>query len=104
MARDIAEAVPRAREIVERADRILERPLSRLMFEGPDGELTLTVNAQPALFVASVAALTALQPLSGLDYVAGHSVGEYAALVAAEAMTFEDALRLVQTRGELMHQ
>ena len=103
MARDVYEAVPAARNTIDQADALLGFPLSRLMFEGPDETLTQTDNAQPAIFVASVALLRSIEPaLVGIRFVGGHSVGEYSALVAAGAMSFEDGLRLVRKRGELM--
>ncbi|HLY67564.1 MAG TPA: ACP S-malonyltransferase, partial [Chloroflexota bacterium] len=71
--------------------------------EGPDETLTETLNAQPAIFAASIALLRCLALPEDVAFVAGHSVGEYSALVAADAMRFEDALRLVQERGRLMH-
>ncbi len=103
MARDVYDAVSAARDTIDQADAILGFPLSRLMFEGPDETLTQTDNAQPAIFVASIALLRSIEPaLEGVRFVGGHSVGEYSALVAAGAITFEDALRLVRRRGELM--
>jgi [acyl-carrier-protein] S-malonyltransferase len=104
MARDVCAASPAARDLVAQADGILGYRLSNLMFEGPEDELTATVNAQPAIFVASVADLSAAPLPEGIAFAAGHSVGEYSALVAAEALTFEDGLRLVQERGRLMNQ
>ena len=87
----------------DRADELLGFPLSRLCFEGPETELTRTENAQPALLLVSVAACEALRG-RGIrpDAVAGHSLGEYSALVAAGALSFEDGLRVVRRRGELM--
>jgi [acyl-carrier-protein] S-malonyltransferase len=104
MARDVYEAFPRARDLIRQADAVLGRGLSRLMFEGPEDELTATVNAQPAIFAASVAILSCLEIPSDVAFAAGHSVGEYAALVAAEALHCDDALRLVDERGRLMHE
>ena len=104
MARDACDAVPAARELIRQADEVLGFGLSRLMFEGPEDELTATVNAQPAIFVASLAMLRGTELPADVAFAAGHSVGEYSALVAAEAMSFEDGLRLVQERGRLMHQ
>jgi [acyl-carrier-protein] S-malonyltransferase len=89
--------------LFERADELLGFPLSALCFRGPEEELTRTENAQPALLLVSVAALEALRRRGTRpDAVAGHSLGEYTALVAAEALPFEDALRVVRRRGELM--
>ncbi len=101
MARDFFENASVAREMISGADRILGVPLSRICFEGPDDELRQTKNTQPAIFLHSVVAARFLTFLSP-DMVAGHSLGEYSALVAAEAISFEDGLRLVRLRGELM--
>ncbi|MCS7001772.1 MAG: ACP S-malonyltransferase [Dehalococcoidia bacterium] len=110
MGRAVAERSPAARAVWAEADAILGFSLSTLCWEGPASELTATWNAQPALFVASVAAYRAatddgLWPLpdDGPTFVAGHSLGEYSALVVAGAATMADALRLVRRRGELMH-
>ncbi|MGZ0085213.1 ACP S-malonyltransferase [Caldibacillus thermoamylovorans] len=105
MAKDAADHDARARAVIEAADERLGFPLSALMFNGPQEELTLTYNAQPALLTASVALLE-LVKAAGLsaDYVAGHSLGEYTALVAAEAMSFADAVYAVRRRGELMNE
>jgi [acyl-carrier-protein] S-malonyltransferase len=103
MARDVYDASPPAHEIIHQADEVLGFKLSALMFEGPEDELTATANAQPAIFVASLAMLRALELPPDVGFAAGHSVGEYSALVAAEAMSFEAGLRLVQERGRLMH-
>ena len=105
MGRSLAEAHPCARAIFDRADQALGFPLSRLCFEGPEEDLKLTENTQPALVTVSTAALTVLRQ-KGLqpDYVAGHSLGEYSALVAAGALEFEDALRLVRKRGRYMQE
>jgi [acyl-carrier-protein] S-malonyltransferase len=101
MARDVYEADPASRALLESADRILGVPLTRICFNGPDDELRQTKNTQPAIFVHSVALFRAMGgPPPAM--VAGHSLGEYSALVAAGALTFEDALRLVRLRGELM--
>jgi [acyl-carrier-protein] S-malonyltransferase len=100
---DVSEA---ARRTFEEADEALGEPLSRLCWEGPEEELGLTVNTQPALLAASTAVHRALAgtPLAGVVPVAlaGHSLGEYSALVAAGALPFADAIRLVRRRGELM--
>jgi [acyl-carrier-protein] S-malonyltransferase len=99
-----------ARETFERVDAALSQKLSRLMFEGPDSELTLTANAQPALMASSIAALKVLENESGLDvrkdveFVAGHSLGEYSALCAAGSLTLEDAAKLLRLRGEAMQE
>jgi [acyl-carrier-protein] S-malonyltransferase len=103
MGRDLAERFPAARAVYEEADDVLGTALSRLCWEGPEDELTLTVNAQPALFVHA-AAVWALARDAGLDVVcaAGHSLGEFSAWHAAGSLTFADALRTVRHRGELM--
>lgn len=108
MGRDVYDAFPEAREIFERADRALGVSISRLCFEGPEDDLKLTVNQQPAIFTVSMAYLFAARGRHELvdcvpAFVAGSSLGEYSALVAAGALTFEDAARLVRERGRLMH-
>jgi [acyl-carrier-protein] S-malonyltransferase len=103
MAKDICAADPQARSMMERADVILGVPLSRICFEGPEEELKQTKNTQPAIFLHSVIAYGLLRDPSPA-MVAGHSLGEYSALVAAGAFTWEDALRIVRLRGELMQQ
>lgn len=105
MGRDWIEQFPEARALLAEADSILGFPLSALMFQGPESVLTDTVNAQPALLVHSIAVLRALcaaRPELKAAIVAGHSMGEYSALVAAGAIEFGDALRLVRVRGESM--
>jgi [acyl-carrier-protein] S-malonyltransferase len=104
MARDVYDALPPAREVFRQADNILGYRLSTLMFEGPDEELTATANAQPAIFTASMALLRCLELPGDVAFAAGHSVGEYSALVAAGAMSFADGLRLVHERGRIMHE
>ena len=103
MGVDVAEQYPAVAVVVEQADAVLDIELSRLMREGPAAELTATEVAQPALLTHSVAVLRVLEA-QGLqpDVVAGHSLGEYSALVAAGALDFESALQLVRHRGELM--
>jgi len=105
MARDLYQWFPEAREVFDAATDVLGFDLSRLIFEGPEEELTRTVNAQPALLVAGVAALRAIQS-KGVrpSFAAGHSVGEYAALLSAGAMEVPEAVRLVRRRGELMEE
>lgn len=106
MAQALAEHYPVARATFQEADDILGFKLSDLMLHGPAEELTNTLNAQPALLTASVAALRALQSEMGdlplPQFFAGHSMGEYSALVAANSLSFEDGLRLVRERGRLM--
>jgi [acyl-carrier-protein] S-malonyltransferase len=100
MLRDYADD-PAAREMIARADALLGFPLSTLCAEGPEDTLRQTRNTQPAIFLHSVVALRCLRDLRPA-MAAGHSLGEYAALVAAGALHWEDALRLVRLRGELM--
>ena len=104
MGKDLRDQFSAARQIFEQADQICQRPISRLCFEGPMGELTLTDNLQPAVTAVSLACLATLKE-SGVTAVvsAGHSLGEYAALVSCGAISNYDSLRLVQKRGALMH-
>jgi [acyl-carrier-protein] S-malonyltransferase len=103
MGKELNENFPAARAVFEAADRALGFPLSKLCFEGPAEELQLTANTQPAILTVSVAAAAVLRE-KGIkpDFVAGHSLGEYSALVVAGAMTLEDAVRVVRKRGEYM--
>ena len=104
MGRDLAAAFPRARETFEEADTALDVPLSRIAWEGPEDELTATLNAQPALLVHSIAVLRVVEAeLGEVAYAAGHSLGEFSAWVAAGTLGFADAVRAVRRRGELMH-
>lgn len=105
MGQDLYDATGAARSVFDRANKALGVNLTRLCFEGPEEDLVKTVNAQPAILTHSVAAWTLLDE-EGLkpSAVAGHSVGEYSALVAAGALAFEDAVRLVRRRGELMYE
>jgi [acyl-carrier-protein] S-malonyltransferase len=103
MGEDLCARSPAAAEVFAQADEVLGVPLSQLCFEGPPEVLNDTVNTQPAILTASVAALQALEERLGQPaFVAGHSLGEFSALVAAGTLTFEDALLLVQKRGQLM--
>ncbi len=105
MGKDLADAYPIVRQTFEQADSILGFALSELCFNGPEDMLNDTINTQPALYVVGMATLRALQleiPTAVPTYVAGHSLGEFTALVAAGAVTFEDGLRLVRERGRLM--
>ena len=103
MGKDLALRHPHLREFFARADEILGFPLTRLCFEGPDAELVQTQNTQPAIFVLSMAILDVLRKAGvAPEAAAGHSLGEYGALVCAGVLEFEDALRLVRRRGELM--
>lgn len=105
MGKSLAERFPLARQVFREADDILQFPLSRLCFEGPEDQLKLTENTQPALVAASTAAWRVIEA-EGLrpDYVVGHSLGEYSALVAAGAISFADAIRLVRKRGRYMQE
>lgn len=105
MGKSVAEAFPAAKQTFEQADEILETHFSHLIFDGPLEELNDTYNTQAALFVVGVATLRALQtemPEAVPGFAAGHSLGEFTALVSAGALTFEDGLRLVRERGRLM--
>ena len=108
MGKELAAALPTARYVFEEVDEALEQRLSRLMFEGPEDELTLTANAQPALMAVSVAVMRVLENDGGVElptkaaYVAGHSLGEYSALCAAGALSLSDTARLLRRRGEAM--
>lgn len=103
MGKALAEANEQVQQIFNKADEVLDESLSSTIFEGPQEKLTLTVNAQPALLTTSLAILDHFKQ-SGIkpDYVAGHSLGEYSALVAAGALRFEDGVYVVRKRGELM--
>lgn len=108
MGRDLYEEIPAARAVFDAADAALGFPLSELCFEGPEEELTRTVNTQPALVAHSIAALVAAVECGsikeGPSYLAGHSLGEYAALIASAAVSFEEGIRLVRERGRLMQE
>jgi [acyl-carrier-protein] S-malonyltransferase len=110
MGSALAAAYAPARRLFAEVDDALSQHLSRLMFEGPESELTLTENAQPALMAASLAAIRVLESEDGLDLardvalVAGHSLGEYSALAAARAFSIGDTARLLKLRGQAMQQ
>jgi len=105
MARDLFDQVPVARSVFEQADSVLGQRLSTLCFEGPEEELKFTANTQPAVLTASIAALRAVESCGiRADFVAGHSLGEYSALVAAESLGFEDAVAVVRKRGMFMQE
>jgi [acyl-carrier-protein] S-malonyltransferase len=105
MGRDLAQSFPAAREVFDTADAALGFPLSRLCFDGPAEELQLTANTQPAILTVSVAAATVLAEKGVRPvYVAGHSLGEYSALVAAGAVALADAVTLVRKRGQYMQE
>jgi len=108
MGKALAEAFPAARAVFDEVDSALGEKLSGLMFEGPEADLVLTANAQPALMAVSLAATRVLEAEAGLDlardakFVAGHSLGEYSALAAAGAFSLADAARLLRLRGKAM--
>ena len=106
MAKDLAERFPAARHALDAIDQALGAPLSRLMFEGPERELTATQNAQPAILAHTAAVFAVVgQHVDGAAVAAaGHSLGEYSAYVTAGALLAPDAAALVRRRGELMQQ
>src|SRR5689334_12261306 len=110
MGRALAATFGAARRVFEEVDDALSQNLSQLMFEGPESELTLTENAQPALMAASLAVMNVLEEEGGFvlardaAFVAGHSLGEYSALAAAGAVTLGDGARLLKLRGRAMQQ
>jgi [acyl-carrier-protein] S-malonyltransferase len=101
MGKDLCGQFPAVKKFFDEADSILGFSLSAICFEGPEEELKQTKNTQPAIFLHSIALWNLLQP-NDASMVAGHSLGEYSALVAAEAISFADALKLVRLRGEMM--
>jgi [acyl-carrier-protein] S-malonyltransferase len=105
MGRALCEAFPEAKEVFQQADQALGFSLSRLCFEGPEERLKLTANTQPAILTVSIAALRAIERRGAkFSFVAGHSLGEYTALVAAGSLDFDDALKLVRQRGIFMQE
>lgn len=108
MGRDLAAAFPAAREVFQEVDEALGQSLSRLMFEGPETDLVLTENAQPALMAVSMAVVRVVEKEAGhkvgqvAKFVAGHSLGEYSALAAAGTFSLADTARLLKTRGQAM--
>ena len=106
MGRELAENFPVARQTFEEADDALGDSLSRICFNGPEEELKLTANTQPAILAVSTAILRVLQSETAVsaDYLAGHSLGEYSALVASGAIAFSDAVRTVRARGTFMQE
>jgi [acyl-carrier-protein] S-malonyltransferase len=108
MGRELAEAFPAARHLFQEVDEALKENLTRLIFEGPESELTLTENAQPALMAVSLAVVRALaqdggpQPVDHVQLMAGHSLGEYSALAAMGTLEVADAARLLKRRGRAM--
>jgi [acyl-carrier-protein] S-malonyltransferase len=101
MGKDLCEQFPVAKRFFDEADSILGFSLSNICFFGPEEELKQTKNTQPAIFLHSIALWNVLKPTDAA-MMAGHSLGEYSALVAADALTFKDAIKLVRLRGELM--
>lgn len=110
MGKELAEAFPAAREVFEQVDDALGQKLSSIMFDGPDDQLTLTENAQPALMAVSLAVARVLKAEGGYDicaeasHVAGHSLGEYSALAAVGVFSLADTARLLKTRGRAMQE
>lgn len=105
MGQDLADEFDEARQVFDEADEALGFSLSRLCFEGPEEQLRLTEKTQPAMLAVSIALFRILEKRENVpDYVAGHSVGEYAALVAAGGLDFQDAVRLVHQRGRFMQE
>ncbi len=110
MGRDLAAAFATAREVFEEVDETLKQTLSKLMFEGPEDELTLTENAQPAIMAVSLATMRVLAQAGGLNlaksaaYLAGHSLGEYSALAACGSLALADTATLLKIRGRAMQQ
>jgi [acyl-carrier-protein] S-malonyltransferase len=108
MGRDLYERSSAARAVFDAADAALGFPMSRLCFEGPEDDLTRTVNTQPALVTHAIAALLAAIDAGSVThapaFTAGHSLGEYSALIAVGAVSFEDGVRLVRERGRLMQE
>ncbi|OQY20175.1 MAG: [acyl-carrier-protein] S-malonyltransferase [Desulfobacteraceae bacterium 4572_35.1] len=106
MGKELSENFSVAREVFEEANDSLGLDLAKMCYEGPEEDLKLTANTQPAILTTSVAALRVVQQETGLqpDFVAGHSLGEYSALVAAQAVDFADAVCLVRQRGTFMQQ
>jgi len=106
MGKELADHFPVARETFAEANEALGFDLQRLCFDGPEEELKLTANTQPSILTVSIVALRVLRQEIGwhADYLAGHSLGEYSALVAAEAMSFGDAVRMVRLRGQFMQE
>ncbi|GEA30061.1 ACP S-malonyltransferase [Clostridium diolis] len=103
MAKELCDNIPECKEILDRSEEILNMPIKKMMFEGPEEILTATENAQPTILVASLIALKALE-INGIeaDYAAGLSLGEYAALIYGGALSLEEGLLLIKERGRIM--
>src|SRR5258708_29006808 len=106
MGKDLAEKFAAARQVFEEADEALGFSLSELCFNGPAEQLQLTENTQPAILTVSIAALRAMQSegFPRPDFVAGHSLGEYSALVAAGSLSLTEAVKTVRARGRFMYE
>ena len=105
MGKDLFETHPESKQLFEKADAVLGFSLSKVCFEGPEEDLKKTSTTQPALLVSAIAALAVLKKNNvTFEAVSGHSLGAYSALVAAEVISFEDAVKLVRRRGELMEE
>lgn len=108
MGKDLYETFQSSKTVIDQADEVLKFPLSRLFFEGPEDELRQTVNAQPALVTVSFACLKAMQEtgvnIASVAFMAGHSLGEYTALAAADVIDFATAVYLARERGRLMQE
>ncbi len=105
MGKSLYETSAKAKEIFDKADEVLGKNISKMCFEGPEEDLKLTINTQPAILVTSIAALEALKEKTDIkpDYVAGHSLGEYGAYYAAEAIDFATAMKLIDKRAKEMN-
>lgn len=104
MGKDLYDNFEEAKKVFDEADKILGRSISKICFEGPDEDLKQTINTQPAILTTSIAALEALKSKLNIQpvFVAGHSLGEYGALYESGVLTFENAIKLIQKRAELM--
>lgn len=105
MGKDIYESYESAKNVFDTADRVLGRSISNICFSGPEEDLKLTVNTQPAIVTTSIALLEVLKELTNIyppDYTAGHSLGEYCAMYTAGVLSLEDTLKLIQKRADLM--
>jgi [acyl-carrier-protein] S-malonyltransferase len=106
MGRDFFDRFDVARNLLEETNELVSDHFTNILFEGPASELTRTINAQPAILAVSISVLRVFESMSNLrpDFVAGHSLGEFSALVAAGALTFQDAIRLTRVRGQYMQE